>query len=107
MIYERIMLMCPICNKIIHFNTSEDFSSICSNCNVEMIVIEKKFVSTEKEERKKKEILNRPTVRCPYCQSINTKKITNTSKVLNTAVWGIFGTKRHKNYHCNNCNSDF
>lgn len=46
-------------------------------------------------------------VECPYCKSTNTKKLTTTSKVVNTALWGIFGTKRHKNYHCNNCNSDF
>lgn len=44
---------------------------------------------------------------CPYCHSKNTKKITTTSKVVNTAVWGIFGTKRFKQWHCNNCKSDF
>ena len=47
------------------------------------------------------------TVECPYCHSTNTRKITTTSKVVNTAVWGIFGTKRHKEWHCNKCNSDF
>lgn len=47
------------------------------------------------------------TVECPYCHSKDTKKITTTSKVVNTAVWGIFGTKRYKQWHCNSCNSDF
>lgn len=46
-------------------------------------------------------------VECPYCHSINTKKITTTSKVVNTAMWGLLGTKRFKNYHCNDCKSDF
>lgn len=46
-------------------------------------------------------------VTCPYCQSTNTSKISNTSKFINTAVWGIFGTKRHKQWHCNDCGSDF
>lgn len=41
--------------------------------------------------------------KCPTCSSINLKKIASTSKVVNTAIWGIFGTKRHKTYHCNNC----
>lgn len=50
---------------------------------------------------------NRTVVTCPYCHSTNTTKITTTAKVVNTALWGILGTKRHKNYHCNNCNSDF
>lgn len=48
-----------------------------------------------------RELLNKP--KCPTCQSTNLKKISSTSKVVNTAVWGIFGTKRHKTFHCNNC----
>lgn len=47
------------------------------------------------------------TVECPYCHSKDTKKITATSKAVNTVVWGIFGTKRHKQWHCNQCGSDF
>jgi hypothetical protein len=41
--------------------------------------------------------------KCPTCQSTNLKKITATSKAMNTALFGLFGTKRHKTYHCNNC----
>lgn len=41
--------------------------------------------------------------KCPTCQSTNLKKITVTSKAMNTALFGIFGTKRHKTFHCNNC----
>lgn len=41
--------------------------------------------------------------KCPTCQSTNLKNITVTSKVVNTAMFGIFGTKRHKTFHCNNC----
>jgi len=43
------------------------------------------------------------TPKCPTCNSTNLKKITATSKVINTAMFGIFGTKRHKTFHCNNC----
>ena len=46
-------------------------------------------------------------VTCPYCKSTNTKKITTTSKVVNTAMFGIFGQKRKHQWHCNNCKSDF
>lgn len=49
----------------------------------------------------------KPVVECPYCHSKDTQKISGTSKVVNTALFGIFGTKRHKQWHCNNCNSDF
>lgn len=46
-------------------------------------------------------------VKCPYCHSDNTKKISTTSKVINTVIWGPFGSKRFKEWHCNKCNSDF
>ena len=49
-----------------------------------------------------------PTATCPYCQSTNTKKITNTSKAVHTAMFGIFSMSRNtKQWHCNNCKSDF
>ncbi len=54
-----------------------------------------------------KNISTKPTVECPYCHSTNTKKITNASKAVNTALFGIFGTKRHKQWHCNQCGSNF
>ena len=41
--------------------------------------------------------------KCPTCQSTNLNKITVTSKAMNTALFGLFGTKRHKTFHCNNC----
>ena len=40
---------------------------------------------------------------CPTCGSTNIEKITTTSKAVNTALFGIFGTKRHKTFHCNSC----
>lgn len=48
-----------------------------------------------------REALNKP--KCPTCQSTNLKKISTTSKAVNTAMFGIFGTKRNKTFHCNNC----
>ena len=41
--------------------------------------------------------------RCPTCSSTNLRKVSTTSKVVNTALFGILGTKRHKTFHCNNC----
>lgn len=50
----------------------------------------------------------KPIVECPYCHSKNTKKITSTSKIFHTALFGIFSVGRNsKNFHCNTCNSDF
>lgn len=50
----------------------------------------------------------KPTVECPYCHSKDTKKITNTSKAVHTALFGIFSMSRNsKQFHCNNCGADF
>ncbi len=59
----------------------------------------KKIIDEMEEEQK--EPLNKP--KCPTCQSTNIKKVSTTSKVINTAIYGIFGTKRYKTFHCNNC----
>ncbi len=112
MVYERIAYMCPKCNQGHFFNNAEKFSTICPKCNVEMVCVEKKFVATEQEEREntkwKKALQNpSPLVYCPYCNSVNTSKISTASKVINTAIFGIFGIKRHKQWHCDQCGSDF
>lgn len=43
------------------------------------------------------------TVHCPTCNSTNVNRISTTAKATNTILFGIFGTKRHKTFHCNNC----
>ena len=48
------------------------------------------------------------TVKCPYCQSTNTRKISSVSKAGSIAVWGVYAAgKVSKQWHCNNCKSDF
>ena len=49
-----------------------------------------------------------PTVTCPYCKSTNVTKITKTSKAVHTALFGIFSISRNsKQWHCDECKSDF
>lgn len=50
-----------------------------------------------------KQILPDSKPKCPTCNSTNLKKVSTTSKVVNTAMFGVFGTKRFKQFHCNNC----
>lgn len=111
MIYERVMYMCPKCCQIHFFDKAELFSIICPECDIEMRNMGSKLVSSEQEER---EAARRKRIReqfvpiyCPYCNSVDTSKISTTSKVINTVVFGIFGTKRFKQWHCNDCGSDF
>lgn len=37
-----------------------------------------------------------PLVICPYCKSTNTTKISAKEKIVNTTLFGLFGTKRHR-----------
>lgn len=49
-----------------------------------------------------------PTITCPYCKSTNCKKISALSKAGSVFMWGIFAMgKASKEWHCNNCNSNF
>lgn len=51
---------------------------------------------------------SKPTITCPYCQSANCKKISGLSKAVSVGLWGIFALgKTTKQWHCNNCGSDF
>ena len=48
------------------------------------------------------------SVKCPYCQSGNTNRISGLSKAVDTALFGVFSVGRNsKNYHCNSCGADF
>jgi DNA-directed RNA polymerase subunit RPC12/RpoP len=49
-----------------------------------------------------------PVIKCPYCNSTDTKKITTASKVSRVALFGVFAAhKVVKQWHCNTCKSDF
>ena len=51
---------------------------------------------------------NKFGIECPYCHATNIVKITIASKAAHTALFGIFSLSRNsKQWHCNNCNSDF
>lgn len=107
--YIRVAYMCPICNQIHFFDKDSKFSTKCPDCDVEMELIEQKWTSTEAEEKQRLNKINSPTtiVVCPYCHSMNTKKISNIAKAGSVAMFGIFSQKVKHQWHCNSCNSDF
>lgn len=45
--------------------------------------------------------------KCPTCGSTNIKKISGLSKVGSVAMWGLLSRKVHKQWHCNNCGSEW
>lgn len=52
-------------------------------------------------------IAAKSNAKCPYCNSTNTKKISTLSRMGSFATFGFAGKKIGKQWHCNNCKSDF
>ena len=103
------MKQCPNCKK-----EYSDELHYCLKCNYPLKHIEgSKTVYREDYNQTHKEYDNKErkknvTIKCPYCYSTDTKRITTTSKAVHTVLFGIFSIGRNsKNYHCNNCKSDF
>ena len=46
-------------------------------------------------------------VKCTYCGSTNVRKIGYVSRGISTYLWGLASKKIAKQWHCNNCGSDF
>lgn len=91
---------------------------IYDNCFYKYAVLVKKKYIVELEELKKeisdptyvynlmqntKEAMNK----CPYCKSINVKKIGNVGRAISFGLFGFGSSKVGKQWHCNSCNSDF
>ena len=47
------------------------------------------------------------TPKCPTCGSTNIKKISGLAKAGSVAMFGILSRKVHKQWHCNNCGSEW
>lgn len=59
------------------------------------------------ENKKSTAEFNRTHPKCPYCHTQNTKKITAASRMLSIGIFGLGSSKVGKQWHCNNCGSDF
>lgn len=101
-----IEIECPRCGcktsyqKILGNNTAE-FGE-CTSCG-------KMTYHKQLNELNTQNVFSNPqNIQCPYCKSTNVKKISATSKVTHTALFGLASMKKvNSNWHCNNCKSDF
>ena len=50
---------------------------------------------------------SKPSAECPYCHSTNTKKISGGHRLLSAGLFGLASSSIGKQWHCNNCKSDF
>jgi len=59
------------------------------------------------EIQKRREQHSKPSIKCPYCQSTNTKKLDVIDRGLSFSFFGFASSKVGKQWHCNSCKSDF
>lgn len=116
MIIYMDLARCQKCDGYHDFMTGEEYSLVCPDCGGELEVFYPNLRcdterTNEKPPYKPTEDPNSrwyiPRITCPYCQSKNTSKVGALDKMVNTAIFGFFGTKRHKQWHCNQCNSEW
>lgn len=48
-----------------------------------------------------------PTIECPYCHSTNTHKLSTISRGTSILMLGLVSGKIGKQWHCDDCGSDF
>ncbi len=46
-------------------------------------------------------------IKCPYCNATNIKKISSSTRIVSTGLFGLGSKKIGKQWHCNHCGSDF
>lgn len=111
MIINYDFYYCNKCRKSHHFDTSKEYSKLCPNCNEEMEFWTNADGDTKLAEQRKNQTpivpSSKPTVTCPYCESVDTKKISSTSRVVSVGLFGIGSKKIGKQFHCNSCKADF
>ena len=62
------------------------------------------FMRRISEQRNSDNVLQEINIpKCPTCSSTKIHKISVTSKAINIGLFGIFGNKRKKQFHCDSC----
>lgn len=61
----------------------------------------------QQQESIQKQQSEQSKVHCPYCNSVNVKKISGTERVASVAMMGIFSKKINKSFKCNSCGGTF
>ena len=89
---QEIFNDCGAVTEIVEDNESKSPNTSLDNINISDL---------------KKDIKVKPQVRCPFCNTTNVKKISGTSKAISIFGLGILSNKIGKQWHCNNCKSDF
>ena len=90
---------CPCCKVNKQHIIKDNIKDVCSVCG---------YVFNQDYVKQHEELLPKQTkVHCPYCNSTNVNRISSTKKAMSVIGFGILSNKIGKQWHCNNCKSDF
>lgn len=104
-IYIVEIIICILCALVAKENKAWEFTKMFL-CFSFLTFI---FTYYLKVQRPNKSIQNQepPKIQCPYCKSYYTEKISTINRGASTVAFGLASSKIGKQWHCNNCNSDF
>ena len=100
--YDNEFKTCPKCRKQYMYLIDH-----CFECGYSTQAYKNRMKKLEEDIEKP--IVKQPSsqVHCPYCNSTNVNKISSTKKAMSIIDFGILSNKIGKQWHCNNCKSDF
>lgn len=77
-------------------------------------IADSKLAAKRKDNIKRLDALNlqrqnqlQDTIKCPYCNSADVVKISTLNRAVSVGLVGLASSKIGKQFHCNNCKSDF
>lgn len=104
-------MVCQKCNgtKFDDWSAKGAKFKTCLNCyQVYQLTQSDELDEYQKEAKRKRENRgSQPQIICPYCNSDNCKKIGVLGRSASIGFWGLASGKVGKQWHCNNCKSDF
>ena len=73
----------------------------------EQLQIQSKIRDRLAQQELQQDLANGTRVICPYCKSVDTKKLTALNRAVSVSLVGAASGKIGKQWHCNHCGSDF
>ena len=103
---------CPKCGEIFDLDPETDkFNCICPKCENTMRKYENLTINPDLKQdpvyitKVNGQYITAPE--CPYCHKNNTHKISGIGRWVSSGLFGLGSSKVGKQWHCNNCGSDF
>lgn len=96
-------IICPLCGHQNKKNRLSETQMHCETCEADLSNLEalEERKRQYQEQQKREQTAKLP--KCPTCGSTDLRKITATEKATSSVLFGLFGNKRKKQFHCNSC----